>query len=75
MGLRWGAAWFGAGLVLARVPGFFSDVPFAILFPPLGFVTGVVFSGILVGIEGGRGSDRASLPRFAGWGMASALPE
>ena len=28
MGLTWGAAWFGAGILLARVPGFFSDVPF-----------------------------------------------
>ena len=52
MGLIWGAAWFGAGLVLARVPGFHSDLPFALLFAPLGFVTGIIFSGILVGIEG-----------------------
>ena len=73
MGLTWGAAWFGAGLLLARVPGFYSDLPFALLFAPLGFLTGIVFSGILVGIEGRRGFERASLSRFAGWGAASGL--
>ena len=73
MGLIWGAAWFGAGILLARVPGFYSDLPFALLFAPLGFLTGIVFSGILVGIEGRRGVDRTSLSRFAGWGAASGL--
>jgi hypothetical protein len=73
MGLTWGAVWFGAGILLARVPGFDSDLPFALLFAPLGFVTGIIFSGILVGIEGRRGFDRTSLPRFAGWGAASGL--
>jgi hypothetical protein len=73
MGLTWGAAWFGAGVLLARVPGFYSDLPFALLFAPLGFVTGIIFSGILVGIEGRRGFDRTSLSRFAGWGAASGL--
>ena len=65
--------WLGAGTVLARVPGFDSDLPFALLFPPLGFITGIIFSGKLVGIERGRGFDRASLPRFAGRGAASGL--
>jgi hypothetical protein len=73
MGLAWGAAWFGAGILLARVPGFYSDLPFALLFAPLGFVTGIIFSGILVAIEGRRGFDRMSLPRFAGWGAVSGL--
>jgi hypothetical protein len=73
MGLTWGAAWFGAGSLLARVPGFYSDLPFALLFAPLGFVTGVIFSGILVGIEGRRGFDRVSLSRFAWWGAVSGL--
>ncbi len=73
MGLTWGAVWSGAGTLLARVPGFHSDLPFALLFAPLGFVTGIIFSGILVGIEGRRGLDRASLARFAGWGAASGL--
>ena len=73
MGLTWGAAWFGAGILLARLPGFYSDLPFALLFAPLGFVTGIIFSGILVGIEGRRGFERTSLSRFAGWGAASGL--
>ena len=73
MGLTWGAAWFGAGILLARVPGFYSDLPFALLFAPLGFITGILFSGILVAIEGRRGFDRMSLSRFAGWGAVSGL--
>ena len=73
MGLTWAAAWFVAGVLLARVPGLFSDVPFAILFAPLGFVTGILFSGVLVAIEGRRGFERLSLPRFASWGAASGL--
>ena len=73
MGLTWGAAWFGAGTLLARVPGFYSDLPFALLFAPLGFATGIIFSGILVGIEGRRRFDRMSLWRFAGWGAVSGL--
>lgn len=73
MGLIWGAAWFGAGILLARVPGFDSDVPFAILFAPLGFVSGIVFAGILVIVEGRRRFDRMSLSRFAGWGAVGGL--
>jgi hypothetical protein len=73
MGLTWGAVWSGAGALLARVPGFSSDLPFALLFAPLGFVTGIIFSGILVVIEGRRRFDRMSLSRFAGWGAASGL--
>ena len=73
MGLTWGAAFFGAGILLARVPGFYSDLPFALLFAPLGFLTGIIFSGILVALEGRRKFDRMSLSRFAGWGAASGL--
>lgn len=73
MGLMWGAAWFGAGVLLARVPGFSSDLPFALLFAPLGVLTGIGFSGILVAIEGRRRFDRMSLSRFAGWGAVSGL--
>jgi len=73
MGLAWGAAFSFAGAVLARVPGFDSDLPFPLLFAPLGFATGVIFSGILVGMERRRGFDRTSLPRFAVWGAASGL--
>jgi hypothetical protein len=73
MGLTWGAAWFGAGILLARVPGFYSDLPFALLFAPLGFITGVIFSGVLVVTERRRRSGRVSLSRFAGWGAGSGL--
>lgn len=73
MGLIWGAAWFGAGILLARVPGFHSDLPFALLFAPLGLVTGIIFSGILTAIEGGRGNVHISVPRFAGWGAAGGV--
>jgi hypothetical protein len=73
MGLTWGAAAFVAGILLARVPGFSSDLPFAFLFAPLGFVTGIIFSGILVAVESRRGNDRVSLSRFATWGAASGL--
>ena len=73
MGLTWGAAWFGAGILLARVPGLDSDLPFPLLFAPLGFFTGIIFSGIIVTSEGGRRSDRLSLPRFAGWGAVSGV--
>ena len=73
MGLTWGAAWFGAGTLLARVPGFYSDLPFALLFAPLGFVTGIIFSGILMVIDRGRSFDRMSLWRVAAWGAAIGL--
>jgi hypothetical protein len=73
MGLTWGAAGFGAGILLARVSSFDVDLPFALLFAPLGFVAGIIFSGILVVIEGRRGFDRMSLSRFAGWGAVSGL--
>ena len=73
MGLAWGAAGFGAGILLARVSSFDVDLPFALLFAPLGFFAGIIFSGILVVIEGGRGFDRMSISRFAGWGAVSGL--
>jgi hypothetical protein len=73
MGLAWGAAGFGAGILLARVSSFDVDLPFALLFAPLGFFAGVIFSGILVVIGGRRGFDRMSLSRFAGWGAVSGL--
>jgi hypothetical protein len=73
MGLTWGAAWCGAGIVLARVPGFYSDLPFPLLFAPLGFVTGIIFSALLVVVERRRRSTRVSLSGFAGWGALSGL--
>ena len=73
MGLAWGAAGFGAGILLARVSSFDVDLPFALLFAALGFFAGIIFSGILVVIEAGRGFDRMSISRFAGWGAVSGL--
>jgi hypothetical protein len=73
MGLTWAAAGFGAGIVVARVSSFNPDLPFALLFAPLGFLAGIIFSGILVVIEGRRGIDRLSLSRFAGWGAVGGL--
>jgi hypothetical protein len=55
------------------VPGFHSDLPFALIFAPLGFLAGLVFSGILVALGGRPGFDRMSLTRFAGWGAVSGL--
>lgn len=73
MGLAWAAAGFGAGILLARVSSVDADLPFALLFAPLGFFAGIIFSGILVVIEGRRGFDRLSLSRFAGWGAVGGL--
>jgi uncharacterized membrane protein YdcZ (DUF606 family) len=73
MGLTWGGAWFVAGLLVARVPGFYSDLPFALLFAPFGFVSGILIFGILVLIESRRGLDRMSLSRFAAWGAVSGV--
>lgn len=73
MGLAWGFAWFGAGMVMLL--GFLlttgstgADVPYPLGFGVLGFVGGVTFSGVLGLMEGRRRFDQMSLPRFAGWG-------
>jgi hypothetical protein len=63
-------AWSAAGAVLARMPGFDSDLPFPILFAMLGFVSGVLFTGLIAMIEKGRSYDRIPLARFAAWGGA-----
>jgi hypothetical protein len=73
MGLIWGAAGSGVGFLLARLSSLNPDLPFPLLFAPLGFIVGIIFSAILVAIEGRRGFDRMSLSRFAGWGALSGL--
>lgn len=73
MGLTWGAAWGAAGGVVARVPGIESDLPFGLLFAPFGFVTGLVFFGILVAIEGRRSFDRMPYSLFAACGAVSGV--
>ena len=73
MGLIWAVTWSLAGGLLSRFPGFGSDLPLPLLFAPLGFISGILFSGILVGISGRRGFERASPARFAGLGAAGGL--
>ena len=73
MGFTWGAAWSGAGIVLAVVTRFRADAPFPLVFGVLGFIAGVIFSALLVLTEGGRTLDQMSLPRFAGWGAVGGL--
>ena len=49
MRLTCARARYTARTLLPRAPGFYSDLPFALLFAllfaPLGFVTGIIFSG------------------------------
>src|SRR5512132_1607425 len=73
MGFTWGAAWSGAGFVLAALTGFKADAPFPLIFGVLGFIAGVIFSAFLALTEGRRRFDQMSLPRFAGWGAAGGL--
>lgn len=74
MGLIWAAAWFGAGVMLLLVvgPGA-ADVPFPLGFGMFGFLAGATFSVILGVLEGRRGFDQMSLPRFASWGAVGGL--
>jgi hypothetical protein len=74
MGVAWGLAWFGAGMVLLLIVGpDAADVPFPLGFGFLGFLAGALFSGILGLVERGRGFHQLSLRRFAGWGAAGGL--
>ena len=73
MGFTWGAAWSGAGIVLAVVTRFAADVPFPLVFGVLGFIAGVIFSAFLALTEGRRRFDEMSLPRFAAWGATGGL--
>jgi hypothetical protein len=78
LGLAWAAAWFGAGMVMML--GFLlvtgstgADVPYPLGFGALGFLGGVLFSGVLGIAEGRRRFEQMSLPRFALWGGAGGL--
>jgi hypothetical protein len=73
MGFTWGAAWFAAGSIPRWLFGFNADVPFPVVFGVLGFIAGVIFSGILMLTEGRRTFDQLSLPRFAAWGAVGGL--
>jgi hypothetical protein len=73
MGLIWAFTASGVAAVIVRVTTINPDLPLPLLFAPLGFITGILFSALLVIIERRRGFDRMSVSRFAGWGAASGL--
>ena len=74
VGLAWGMAWFGAGLVLLLIVGpDAADVPFPLGFGMFGFLAGATFSTLLGVAESGRRLEQISLGRFAAWGGAAGL--
>lgn len=78
MGLMWGAAWLGAGLVmmvgaLLLTGSTGADVPYPLGFGALGFLAGTTFSSVLGLVEGRRRFDEMSLPRFTGWGAVGGF--
>ena len=73
IGLTWAAAWGVVGMVPRWLFGFNTDVPFPLVFGVLGFIAGVIFSGLLMLTEGRRGFDQMSLPRFAAWGAVGGF--
>jgi Mg/Co/Ni transporter MgtE len=73
IGAIWGAVWAAVGFVPRWVFGIDSDLPFSFLFGALGFISGVMFSGVLVLAEGRRRFHQMSLPRFAAWGAVGSL--
>jgi len=73
MGFTWGAAWAGAGFVLAVMTRFEADAPFPLIFGVLGFFAGITFSAFLALTEGRRRFDQMSLPRFAAWGATGGV--
>ena len=78
MGLTWGAAWFGAGMVimlgmLVTTGSTGADVPYPVGFGALGFVAGVTFSGVLGLVAGRRRFEEISLPRFTALGAGGGF--
>jgi len=77
MGLFWAVVGGAAGTIISL--GFVArtgsrpDAPFPIMLGALGFVAGLVFSGVLGLVEGRRRFDQMSLPRFAAWGASAGL--
>lgn len=74
LGLAWAVAGGVAGTIISLGfvvrTGSRPDAPFPIMLGALGFVAGVVFSGVLRLVEGRRRFDQMSLPRFAASGAA-----
>ena len=73
MGLTWAVAWSAVGALPRWLFGFNADVPFPLVFGVLGFIGGVIFSGLLMLTEGRRGFDQLTLPRFAAWGAVGGV--
>jgi hypothetical protein len=73
IGVTWAAAWALVGAVPRWLFGFNTDAPFPLIFGVLGFVAGVIFSGLLMLTEGRRGFDQLTLPRFAAWGAVGGI--
>jgi hypothetical protein len=73
IGFTWAVAWSIVGLVPRWLFGFNTDAPFPIIFGVLGFIAGIIFSGLLMLTEGRRGFDELSLPRFAAWGAVGGV--
>ncbi len=74
VGLTWGAAWFGAGMLLLLVVGLHAaDVPFPLFFGLLGFLSGAAFSGVLGVLGRRRRFEEMSLPGFAAAGALGGL--
>jgi hypothetical protein len=73
MGLTWAVAWGAVGGVPRWLFGFNTDAPFPIIFGVLGFIAGVIFSGILMLTEGRRGFDQLRLSRFAALGAVGGF--
>lgn len=66
LGAIWAGVWLGAGLVLLLIVGpDAADVPFPLFFGLLGFLSGILFSGILGLVDGQRSFEEMSMGRFA----------
>lgn len=78
VGLTWGAAWFGFGMLimlgmLLTTGSTGADVPYPVGFGALGFLAGTTFAGVLSLVDGRRRFEEMSLPRFTAWGAVGGL--
>lgn len=71
LSLAWAFAGSAAGFVLARVSPWNPDLPVALIFAPLAFVSGLIFSGVLALVRRRRAAVSSLL--FVGCGAVSGL--